>query len=254
VYELPKVASMYRFQNTFLNLPIKKVIKRIHLQLKILIKGILKVNQCKIPIIFNCVHSILLGWFFFFFFQSSFLFKQLDFFIWKWLKRILIQKYKLNGIRQVDWIYRRFFGLYNINPNSLKWQIGTKYYSKFYNNFKKVTFIWQTLDTFQKTSVIDLRLPQSLVNMNYYLNTFKFVTLFQKLVLYRFVHLLKLFFFKVQAFRCFICFSFFQESSLISRSSKSRFGFLEKNIYFLLHQDCYHRNFEFISLVKPLFI
>jgi hypothetical protein len=250
----PKRTPMHKFQSTLLNSPLKKIIRRIHLQIKALIKSILHVKQYEISTTFYSVHSILLGWGFFFFFQSLFIFKQLDFFIWKWIKRVLIQKYRLNGIRQVAWISRRFLGLYNINPNSLKWQISTKYYFKFFDTFKKAIFIWQTLDTFQKTSIIDLRLPPHLINTNYYLNTFKLVNLFQKLVLYRFVHFLKLVLFKVQVFRCFICFSFFQENSLISRNSKSHFCFLDKNIYILLHQDCYHRSFEFVSLLKSFLI
>ena len=66
--------------------------------------------------------------------------KRLDNFVFRYIKKILVKKFRYNGLFRPKWVAYNFLGLDKINPNSHKWQPSVAQYVK--NSSKILRYVY----------------------------------------------------------------------------------------------------------------
>lgn len=173
---------------------------------KFCIKLLHTVNRQNIFKIFRLINSKVHAWASYFAFnQGNIYAKKLDQYVYKWLKRVLVKKFRYNGLRRPKWVAYNFMGLGKTNPNRKKWQFQAmqpKLSKKYILNY---VYVWMAGDTFKRTSITTFLLDRKVQEKPYYNNEILFKTWFNKLIIVRLKDDLKVKLYKEQKGLCFIC-------------------------------------------------
>lgn len=92
----------------------------------------------------------------------------MDNFVFILLKKILVKKFRHNGLLRPKWVAYNFFGLDKINPNSHKWQPRIEQCVKNSLKILRYVYVWFCSDFFYKSSIISFFLGSELCKKNYY--------------------------------------------------------------------------------------
>ena len=86
-----------------------------------IIKKILYQPRKEIYKSFQQVNLMLLSWGSYYYFSQGCVYgKRLDDYVFKYLKKILVKKFRYNGLLRPKWVGYNFLGLDKINPNGKK--------------------------------------------------------------------------------------------------------------------------------------
>lgn len=149
--------------------PDKKNFKKIKKQLKVIIRKILHQPFKKIYKSFQKINFALFNWGFFHYFSQSYAFgKRLDSYVFRYLKKILIKKFRYNGLFRPKWVAHNFLGLGKINLNGKKWQPRVLKWDA--NSFKliKHVYIFPCQNLFSRLSIALFSLSIKIQEKNYY--------------------------------------------------------------------------------------
>lgn len=103
--------------------PSSKKVTEIKKRLKVVIKKILHQPRKEIYKSFQQINSVLLGWGSYYYFNQGCIYgKRVDNYVFKYLRKILVRKFRYNGLLRPKWVAYNFLGLGKINPNGKKWQ------------------------------------------------------------------------------------------------------------------------------------
>lgn len=128
-------------------------------QFKTVIKRILYQSRKKMCMSFQKINSLLLNWGFYFYFNKGFdSGKWLDNYIFRSFKKILVQKFRYNGLLRPRWVAYNFLGLNKLNPNRKKWQPSIVSCFKNSHKVSKYVHIWRCQDSLFKLSIVFLLL------------------------------------------------------------------------------------------------
>ena len=149
--------------------PHQKIIKNIKNWLKLFTKKILHQSYHKIYKYFQQINFLLLKWGCYYYFSQGCEYgKKIDNYVFQYLKKILIKKFRYNGLLRPKWVSYNFLGLHKINPNGRKWQLQTLWYVKNLSKTVIYFYIWNCSDFFLKLSMSFFLLNRKLCNKNYY--------------------------------------------------------------------------------------
>jgi RNA-directed DNA polymerase len=147
-------------------------IKNIKKQLKVIIKKILHQPRKEIYKSFQQINSILLSWGSYYYFNQGCTYgRRIDNYVFKYLKKILVKKFRYNGLLRPKWVAYNFLGLNKVNPNGNKWQPRALQYTKNTSKIAKYVYIWYCKDSFYGLSITSFLLDSKMRKKNYY--TFK---------------------------------------------------------------------------------
>lgn len=98
--------------------PSPKEVIGIKKQLKVVIKKILHQSHKEIYKSFQQINSVLLGWGSYYYFSQGCVYgKRVDNYVFKYLRKILVKKFRYNGLIRPKWVAYKFLGLNKVNPN-----------------------------------------------------------------------------------------------------------------------------------------
>jgi len=238
-------------------------VKSIKALLKAIIKRILHQPRKHIYKSFLQINAALLGWGAYFCFGQGCVYaKRVDHFVFRFLKKILVKKFRYNGLLRPKWVAYNFLGLEKANPNGNKWQPRALQYVKNTSKISKYVYIWYCNDTFSRLCVTSFLLNFNIRKMNYYAFPSRFKKNIAKLITRRLLPDLKVKLFNEQEGFCLVCKEQMNEDLLISRSPKLHIHHLvpnsvahktklNKKLYesrknkVLLHESCHlilHKN------------
>lgn len=201
--------------------PCPDKIKNIKNRLKVVIKRILHQSRKEIYKSFQQINSILLGWGSYYYFSQGCIYaKRVDNYVFKYLRKILVKKFRYKGLLRPKWVAYNFLGLDKINPNGKKWQPRALQYVNNSSKVAKYIYIWYCQDCFSRLSITSFLLDSKMRKKNYY----AFQNSFQKsvniLVTRRLIPDLKVKLYGEQNGLCLVCKEQMEEDLLLSRSSK----------------------------------
>ena len=246
----------------FLRPQIKKI-KETKKRLKIIIRKILHQSWSCIYKTFQLVNFILLGWGFHYYFNQGCVYgKKLDSFVFTYIKKILVKKFRYNGLLRPRWVAYRFLGLDKINPNGHKWQLCAAQYVKNSSKISRYIYIWLCSDFFYKSSIVSFFLSSDLRDKNYYSYRNAMDKNLNRLIINRLKFDLKVKIYKNQNGLCAICHNLICEYELLTCSFKSHtFSLLLHNTWaqnnlhatfvvskIILHNKCY------LAFCKSIFL
>lgn len=237
--------------------PSQNKVKDIKQRLKISIKRILHQPRREIYKSFQQINSILLGWGSYYYFSQGCIYgKRVDNFVFIYLRKVLVKKFRYNGLLRPKWVAYNFLGLDKVNPNGNKWQPRAL---KYVHNSSKVAsyvYIWYCQDSFSRLSITSFLLSSKMRKNNYYAFRENFKKSMNKLVIRRLKSDLKVKLYGEQNGVCLLCKEQMNENLLSSRSTKLHIHHLvprsvangmklNKNSYesrknkVLLHEQCH---------------
>ena len=237
--------------------PAPEKVKDIKRRLKIVIKRILHQPRKEIYKSFQQINSVLLGWGSYYYFSQGCIYgKRVDNYVFKYLRKILVKKFRYNGLLRPKWVAYNFLGLDKINPNGKKWQPRALQYFKNSSKVAKYVHIWYCQDSFSRLSITSFLLDSKLRRKNYYTFPDSFKKSINKLIAKRLKSDLKNKLYSEQNGLCLVCKEQMDENLLLSRSSKLHIHHLvprsvanetklNKNSYesrknkVLLHEKCH---------------
>ena len=196
-------------------------IKNIKKRLKVVIKRILHQPRKEIYKSFQQINSILSGWGSYYYFSQGCIYvKRVDNYVFKYLRKILVKKFRYKGLLRPKWLAYNFLGLDKINPNGKKWQPRALQYVKNSSKVAKYVYIWYCQDSFSRLSITSFLLDSKMRKKNYYAFQNSFQKSVNKLVTRRLTSDLKAKLYGEQNGLCLICKEQMDEDLLLSRSSK----------------------------------
>lgn len=149
--------------------PSPEKIKSIKQQLKIILKRILHQPRKEIYKSFQQINSVLLGWGSYYYFSQGCVYgKRVDNYVFKYLKKILVKKFRYNGLLRPKWVAYNFLGLGKINPNGKKWQPRALQYIKNSLKVANYVYVWYCQDFFSRLSITSFLLNSKMRKNNYY--------------------------------------------------------------------------------------
>jgi len=149
--------------------PSSEKVKSVKQRLKIVIKKILYQPRREIYKSFQQINSVLLEWGFYYYFNQGCTYgKRLDNYVFKYLRKILIKKFRYNGLVRPKWVAYNFLGLDKVNPNGKKWQPRALKYVKNSSKIAKYIYVWYCQDFFYKLSITSFFLNFKMRKTNYY--------------------------------------------------------------------------------------
>lgn len=246
--------------------PSPEKVRDIKKRLKIIIKQILHQPRKEIYKSFQQISSILLGWGSSYYFSQGCIYgKRVDNYVFKYLRKILVKKFRYNGLLRPKWVAYNFLGLDKTNPNGKRWQPRALKYIKHSFKVAKYVHIWYCQDTFSRLSIMPFLLDSKIRKRNYYTCIDSFKKSINKLVVKRFKSDLKVKLYDAQNGLCLVCKECIEEDFLFSRSPTQHIHHLvprsianmiklNKKFYefrnnkVLLHEKCYlvqHKNSPF---------
>jgi hypothetical protein len=92
----------------------------------------------------------------------------MDNYVFKYLRKILVKKFRYNGLLRPKWVAYNFLGLDKINPNGSKWQPCALQYVKNSSKVHKYIYVWCCQDSFSRLSITSFLLGTKMCNKNYY--------------------------------------------------------------------------------------
>jgi hypothetical protein len=185
------------------------------------IKRILHQPRKEIYKSFQQINSILSGWGSYYYFSQGCRYgKRVDNYVFKYLRKILVKKFRYKGLRRPKWVAYNFLGLDKINPNGKKWQPHTLQYVKNSSNVARHIYIWYCQDIFSSLSITSFLLDSKMRKKNYYAFQDSFQKSVNKLVTKRLIPDLKVKLYDEQNGLCLVCKEQMDEDLLLSRSSK----------------------------------
>ena len=201
--------------------PSSEKVKDIKKRLKVTIKRILHQPRNKIYELFQRINSVLLGWGSSYYFSQGCIYgKRLDNYVFKYLRKILVKKFRYNGLLRPKWVAYNFLGLDKLNPNGKKWQCRALQYVKNSSKVAKYVYIWYCQDTFSRLSITSFLLDSKMRKQNYYTFQDSFKKSMSKLVTRRLKSDLKVKLYGEQNSLCLVCKEPMKDTLLFSRSSK----------------------------------
>lgn len=246
--------------------PSPEKVKDIKKRLKIVIRQILHQPRNLIYKSFQQINLTLLSWGSYYYFnQGCTIVKGIDNFVFKYLRKVLVKKFRYNGLLRPKWVAYNFLGLSKVNPNGNAWQPRALQYVR--NSFKVATYsyVWFCGNIFSRLSITSFLLNAKLRKKNYYLCRVDFKKNMAKLISKRLKSDLKVKLYKEQDGLCLVCAKHMDEILLLSRSSKLHIHDLvpfsiskkiglptkfyeSRNNKVLLHEKCHlvlHKNILF---------
>nr|WAK84998.1 hypothetical proteine [Amicula sp. isolate GU52X-4 cfCalB7] len=202
-------------------------VKNIKQRLKIVIKRILHQPRKEIYKSFQQINSVLLNWGSYYYFNQGCVYgKRVDNYVFKYLKKILVRKFRYNGLLRPKWVAYNFLGLDKINPNGKKWQPRALKYVK--NSFKVAdyVYVWFLRDTFSRLLITSFLLQSKMRKNNYYAFRESFKKSINKLVTKRLKSDWKVKLYNEQNGVCLVCKEQIDEDLLLSRSTKLHIHYL----------------------------
>ena len=201
--------------------PNPEKVKSIKQRLKIVIKRILHQSRREIYKSFQQINSLLLGWgSYYYFSQGCIDGKRVDNYVFKYLRKILVKKFRYNGLLRPKWVAYNFLGLGKVNPNGNKWQPRALQYVKNSSKIAKYVYIWYCQNSFSRLSITSFLLNSKMRKNNYYAFRENFKKSMNKLVTKRLKSDLKVKLHSEQNGLCLVCKEQMDEDLLVSRSSK----------------------------------
>lgn len=192
-------------------------------RLKIVIKKILHQPRKEIYKFFQQINSVLLGWGSYYYFSQGCIYgKRVDNYVFKYLRKILVKKFRYNGLLRPKWVAYNFLGLGKINPNGKKWQPRALQYVKNSSKVAKYVYIWYCQDSFFRLSITSFLLDFKLRRNNYYTFPDSFKKSINMLIAKRLKSDLKFKLYREQNGLCLVCKEQMDENLLLSRSSQLR--------------------------------
>jgi 5-methylcytosine-specific restriction endonuclease McrA len=163
---------------------------------------------------------VLLGWGSYYYFSQGCIYgKRVDNYVFKYLRKILVKKFRYNGLLRPKWVAYNFLGLDKINLNGKKWQPRALQYVKNSSKVAKYVYIWYCQDSFSRLSITSFLLNSKLRKKNYYAFRDDFKKSMNKLVIKRLKSDLKVKLYDKQNGLCLVCKEYMNEYLLLSRSS-----------------------------------
>lgn len=134
--------------------PSPKKVKDFKKRLKIIIKKILHKPRNKIYKSFQWINFLLLGWSSYYYFSQECIYeKRIYNYVFSYLKKILVKKFRYNGLLRPKWVAYHFLGLNKINPNGKKWQPRALQYIKKSSKISNYIYIWSYQNSISKLSI-----------------------------------------------------------------------------------------------------
>lgn len=182
--------------------------------------------------------------------------KRLDNFVFTYTKKILVKKFRYNGLLRPRWVAYRFLGLDKINPNGHKWQLCAAQYVKNSSKISRYIYVWLCSDFFYKSSIVSFFLSPELRNKSYYSYRNVMDKNLNRLITNRLKFDLKVKVYRKQSGLCAVCNNLICEYELLTCSFKnhtssvllhntSRYKCAQKKVYttfvsrIILHNKCY---------------
>ena len=201
--------------------PQTEKVKAVKKRLKTVIKKILHQPRNQIYKTFNLINSILLGWGSYYYFNQGCTYgKRLDNFVFIYLKKILVKKFRYNGLLRPKWVAYNFLGLDKINPNGHKWQPRVGQYVKNSLKILRYVYVWFCSDFFYKSSITSFFLKSKLCKKNYYAYRIDFDKNLNQLITDRLKSDLKVKLYNRQSGLCAVCNDRINERELLTCSPK----------------------------------
>ena len=201
--------------------PSLEKVKSIKQRLKIVIKRILHQPRREIYKSFQQINSVLLGWGSYYYFSQGCAYgKRVDHYVFKYLRKILVKKFRYNGLLRPKWVAYNFLGLDKVNPNGNKWQPRALKYVKNSSKVANYVYVWYCQDSFSRLSITSFLLDSKMRKNNYYAFRENFKKSMNKLVTKRLKSDLKVKLHSEQNGVCLICKGRMDEDLLLSRSTK----------------------------------
>jgi RNA-directed DNA polymerase len=201
--------------------PRPKKVQDIKKRLKTIIKRILHQPRKEIYKFFQQINSVLLGWGSYYYFSQGCIYaKRVDNYVFKYLRKILVKKFRYNGMLRPKWVAYNFLGLDKVNPNGNKWQPCALQYVKNPSKIAKHVYIWYCQDSFYRLSITSFLLDLKMRKKNYYAFRNDFQKSLNKLVTKRLKSNLKVKLYKEQSGLCLVCNEPMDEKQLLTNSSK----------------------------------
>lgn len=186
--------------------PQPKKVNEIKKQLKTAIKRILHQPRNKIYKSFQQINSILLSWGSYYYFSQGCIYgKRVDNYVFRYLKKILVKKFRYNGLLRPKWLAYNFLGLNKVNPNGNKWQPQILQYIKKSYKIAKRIYIWDCGNSFSKLPITSFFLNSKMRKKNYYAFRSDFKKNINKLVTKRLKSDLKVKLYSEQSGLCLMC-------------------------------------------------
>jgi retron-type reverse transcriptase len=232
-------------------------------RLKITIKRILHQPRKEIYKSFQQITSILLDWGSYYYFSQGCIYgKRVDNYVFKYLRKILVKKFRYNGLLRPKWVAYNFLGLDKTNPNGKRWQPRALKYIKHSFKVAKYVYIWYCQDTFSRLSITSFLLNSKICKKNYYAFRDSFKKSINKLIVKRLKSELKVKLYDSQDGLCLVCKERMKEDLLLCRSSMlhihhlvscsiankiklNKKSYESRNNKVLLHEKCHlilHKN------------
>jgi RNA-directed DNA polymerase len=200
--------------------PSPEKVKDIKKRLKVIIKRILHQPRKEIYKSFQHINSVLLGWGSYYYFSQECIYgKRVDNYVFKYLRKILVKKFRYNGLLRPKWVAYNFLGLDKINPNEKKWQPRALQYIKNSSKVTKYVYIWYCQDSFSRLSITSFLLDSKVRKKNYYAFPDSFEKSMNKLIVKRLKSDLKVKLYDKQNGLCLVCKERMNRDLLLSRSS-----------------------------------
>ena len=201
--------------------PSSEKVKDIKKRLKVTIKRILHQPRNEIYKSFQQINSVLLGWGSYYYFSQGCIYgKRVDNFVFKYLRKTLVKKFRYKGLLRPKWVAYNFLGLGKLNPNGKKWQPRALQYIKNSSKIAKYVYIWYCQDTFSRLSITSFLLDSKMRKQNYYAFQDGFKKSIIKLVTKRLKSDLKVKLYDEQNGLCLVCKEQIDDKFLLFRSSK----------------------------------
>lgn len=201
--------------------PSSEKVRDIKKRLKATIKKILPQPRKEIYKSFQQINSVLLGWGSYYYFSQGCIYgKRVDNYVFKYLRKILVKKFRYNGLLRPKWVAYNFLGLGKLNPNGKKWQPRALKYVKNSSKIAKYIHIWYCGDTFSRLPITLFLLDSKMRKQNYYAFQDSFKKSINKLVTKRLKSNLKVKLFDEQNGLCLVCKEQMDDKFLLSRSTK----------------------------------
>jgi len=201
--------------------PSSEKFKSIKQRLKTVIKRILHQPRKEIYKSFQQINSVLSGWGSYYYFSQGCIYgKRVDNYVFKYLRKILVKKFRYNGLLRPKWVAYNFLGLGKVNPNGKKWQPRALKYIKNSSKVANYVHVWYCQDSFSRLPITSFLLDSKMCKNNYYAFRENFKKSMNKLVTERLKSDLKFKLHREQNGACLVCKEQMTENLLISRSTK----------------------------------
>lgn len=209
--------------------------------LKVITKSILHQPRNLIYQSFERINSALLGWGSYYYFDQGCIYgNRVDDYVFRYLRKILIKKFRYNGLLRPRWVAYNFLGLNKRNPNGKKWQPHVFRYPDFSFKGPWPVYIWFCQDIFRKLSITSFLLDSKLREHNYYVFQDCFNKSINLLTTKRLTFALKAKLHNQQNGQCFICDEPMNAKLLLFRGSALQIAQEpDKKKKVLVHERCY---------------